>query len=97
MDSCGLVCSTRIFVVFIHILMVSDCAIFFIAISQQFIYKFILISFGYVPAYCPCNKKHIECHKIQMDEGKKKKTIVEGKETEYGESGTIIINSQDYS
>ena len=72
MDSCGLVCSTRIFVVFIHILMVSVCAIFFIAIAQQFIYKFIVISFRYVPAYCPCNKKHIECPKIQMDEGEKK-------------------------
>ena len=68
MDSCGLDCSTRIFVVFIHILMVSVCAIFFIAIAQQFI----VISFRYVPAYCPCNKKHIECHKIQMDERKKK-------------------------
>ena len=27
----------------------------------------------------------------------KKMTLVEGKETEYGESGTIIINSQDYT
>lgn len=92
----------------------------FTAIFQQFIYKFIAISFRYIPAYCPCNKnhlsfllclrspfvsiriifqerkivpcllsindiegyqkkkkcnkKHIECHKIQMDEEKKEST-----------------------